>query len=53
MYVDVTQMTLSTAGGMTRKAPNGVQQKETLEAIAMDVEYVLAHIADQRRRSRI
>ncbi|KAL1793344.1 hypothetical protein ACET3X_008326 [Alternaria dauci] len=30
-------MTLSTAGGMTRRAPKGVQQKETLEAIAMDV----------------
>ncbi|CAG5183425.1 uncharacterized protein ALTATR162_LOCUS10574 [Alternaria atra] len=43
-------MTLSTAGGMTRKAPKGVQQKETLEAIAMDVEYVLTHIADQRRK---
>ncbi|KAI4928861.1 hypothetical protein J4E85_005483 [Alternaria conjuncta] len=45
-------MTLSTAGGMTKKAPKGIQQKETLEAIAMDVEYVLSYIADQRRKSR-
>ncbi|KAG9196352.1 hypothetical protein G6011_01473 [Alternaria panax] len=45
-------MTLSTAGGMTRKAPMGIQRKETLDAIAMDVEYVLAHIADRRRKSR-
>jgi hypothetical protein len=48
----MTQLTLSTAGGMTRKAPKGIQQKETLEAVAMDVEYVLTHIADQRRKKR-
>jgi len=48
----MAQMTLSTAGGMTKKAPKGIQQKETLEAIAMDVEYVLSYIADQRRKSR-
>ena len=41
-------MTLSTAGGITRIAPKGVQEKETLNAIAEDVEYVLTHIAKQR-----
>jgi hypothetical protein len=42
-------MTLSTAEGMTRKAPESIQQKETLVAIAKDVEYVLKHIAEQRQ----
>jgi hypothetical protein len=42
-------MTLSTAEGMTRKAPQQIQQKETLVAIAKDVEYVLKHIAKQRQ----
>jgi hypothetical protein len=42
-------MTLSTAEGMTRKAPDSIQQKETLVAIAKDVEYVLKHIAKQRQ----
>ncbi|KAF1838610.1 hypothetical protein BDW02DRAFT_488663 [Decorospora gaudefroyi] len=42
-------MTLSTAEGMTRKAPEQIQQKETLVAIAKDVEYVLKHIAKQRQ----
>ena len=43
------QMTLSTAGGMTRMAPKSVQEKETLVAVAKDVEYVLTHIAELRR----
>jgi hypothetical protein len=42
-------MTLSTAEGMTRKAPDSIQQKETLVAIAKDVEYVLKHVAKQRQ----
>ncbi|RMZ73952.1 Zn(II)2Cys6 transcription factor [Pyrenophora seminiperda CCB06] len=42
-------MTLSTAGGITRIAPKGVQEKETLNAIAEDVEYVLRHIARHKQ----
>ena len=42
-------MTLSTAGGLTRLAPKRVEQNETLKAIAMDVEYVIKHIADSRQ----
>ncbi|CAA9962354.1 DUF3074 domain containing protein [Pyrenophora teres f. maculata] len=42
-------MTLSTAGGITRIAPKGVQEKETVNAIAEDVDYVLTHIAKRRR----
>lgn len=41
-------MTLSTAGGITRFAPKRVQVKETLDAIAKDVHYVIKYIADQR-----
>ena len=42
-------MTLSKAGGITRFAPKRIQIKETLDAIAADVHYVIKHIAEQRQ----
>jgi hypothetical protein len=45
-------MTKSDARGITRIAPWSVQKKETLEAVAQDVLYVLEHIGKQRRIAR-
>jgi hypothetical protein len=42
-------MTKSDARGITRIAPWSVQKKETLEAVAKDVLYVLEHIGKQRK----
>jgi hypothetical protein len=42
-------MTKSDARGITRIAPWSVQKKETLEAVAKDVLYVLEHIGRQRK----
>lgn len=41
--------TLSDAGGITRLAPKRTTHKETLDAIAADVEYVLRFVAELRR----
>ncbi|KAF2832083.1 hypothetical protein CC86DRAFT_365981 [Ophiobolus disseminans] len=41
-------MTKSDAGGCTRLAPRSTKRKETLNAIAKDVEYVLQYIRQQR-----
>lgn len=43
-------MTLSTAGGITRLAPKRVEHKETLKAVAADVEYVVKYIAEMRQK---
>lgn len=42
-------MTLSDAGGISRLAPGKTKQKETLDAIAADVEYVIKFIAETRK----
>lgn len=42
-------MTLSDAGGITRAAPAKTKQKEILDAIAADVEYVIRFIAETRK----
>lgn len=42
-------MTLSTAKGVTEFAPGSTKQKETLKAVAADVEYVLKYIAEARK----
>lgn len=41
-------MTRSDAKGITRFAPWSTKRKETLEAIAKDVQYVLEHISKER-----
>jgi hypothetical protein len=45
-------MTKSNAMGSTRLAPWSVQKKETLEAVAKDVLYVLEQIRRQREAAR-
>jgi hypothetical protein len=45
-------MTRSDAKGSTRFAPWSTKRKETLEAIAKDVQYVLEHIRKQRLAAR-
>lgn len=45
-------MTKSDARGITRIAPWSVQKKETLEAVAKDVLYVLEQIGKQRKTQR-
>jgi hypothetical protein len=46
-------MTLSAAGGITRRVPNKLQQKPTLDAVAKDVKYVISYIAGQRRQQHM
>jgi hypothetical protein len=45
-------MTCSDAKGSTRFAPWSIKKKETLEAIAKDVQYVFEHIRKQRLAAR-
>ena len=42
-------VTLSTAKGITDYAPESTKQKETFKAVAVDVDYVITHIAKNRQ----